>query len=89
MWKIVISKQSDKFLDKNSSEVKGKIISKIRNLRDWLENREKLTIDLKKLKGDYTEFYRIRSGNIRIIISIDNQNHIIRIQNINFRESIY
>ena len=54
-----------------------------------LENKNNLIVDLKKLKGAYLGFYRIRAGKVRIIISIDKINHIIKIQNINFRGNIY
>ncbi len=89
MWKVEISKQSEKFLEKISPEVKDNVFSKVRNVKDWLENKENLSVDLKKLKGEYDSSYRIRSGKIRIIIAIDRKNYLIRIQNINFRGSIY
>jgi len=89
MWKLEIGKQSEKFLEKNSREVTDRVYDKIRNIKDWLENRSNLIVDLKKLKGDYQGSYRVRAGKIRIIISIDKKKSIVKIQNINFRGSIY
>ena len=89
MWKVEIGKQSEKFLEKNSHEVTDIVYDKIRNVKDWLESKDYLKVDLKKLKGDYQGCYRIRSGKIRVIISIDKKENTIRILNINFRGSIY
>ncbi len=89
MWIVEIGKQSEKFLDKNSADIRDIVYDKIRNVIEWLENKNNLIVDLKKLKGDYLGFYRIRAGKVRIIISIDKINHIIKIQNINFRGNIY
>lgn len=89
MWKVEIGKQSEKFLEKNSREVKASVYDKIRNIKDWLENRNSLNVDFKKLKGDYHGYYRVRTGKIRIIILIDKKESIIKIQNINFRGNIY
>ena len=89
MWKVEIGKQSEKFLDNNSADIRDSVYDKIRNVIEWLENKNNLFVDLKKLKGDYLGFYRIRTGKIRIIISIDKKNYIIKIQNINFRGNIY
>ena len=88
MWKVEIGKQSEKFLDNNSADIRDSVYEKIRNMIEWLENKNNLIVDLKKLKGDYQGYYRIRTGKIRIIISIDKKNYIIKIQNINFRRNI-
>ena len=89
MWKVEIGKQSEKFLNKNSPEIRENVYEKIKNLIQWLENKSNLNIDLKKLKGEYKESYRIRAGKIRIIILIEKKNRTIKIQNIDFRGSIY
>ena len=89
MWIVEIGKQSEKFLDNNSPDIRDIVYDKIRNVIEWLENKNNLIVDLKKLKGAYLGFYRIRACKVRIIISIDKINHIIKIQNINFRGNIY
>ena len=89
MWKIEINKQSDKFLENNTNEIKETVFSKIRIVRDWLENKNALTVDFKRLKGEYKNMYRIRTGKIRVIVILDKENKILRIHNIDFRGSVY
>ena len=48
-----------------------------------------INIDVKKLKGEWRDFYRIRTGKIRIIISVDIDNELVQIINIGKRGGIY
>jgi len=54
-----------------------------------LNNKADLTINFKKLHGKWNDFYRIKSGKIRILVSIDKENKIIKIHDIGFRGDIY
>jgi len=89
--KIIYLKTATKFLQKNhilnKTEVDNLIIKAVKKIKF----NEDIKIDLKKLKGELSDFYRIRKGKIRILFKlIDNEVIIeIIINNINFRGDIY
>lgn len=74
-WRIRYSSDSEKFISLN--EISRDVV---RNLivRALLRFKgERVNIDIKKLKGKWEGFYRIRKGNLRIIVSIDFKNRVI------------
>jgi len=89
MWKVEYSKDSIKTLKKLNHHIIKFIQNKIKNVTDWLNNKADLTIDLKKLKGDWEGYYRIRAGRLRIIISFLEEERIVRIHLIDFRGDVY
>jgi len=44
---------------------------------------------VKKLKGSWTGYYRIRKGKIRIIFDVDYKNKTVFIEKIDFRGDVY
>jgi len=86
-WILNYSKDADKFLKKHPSE-KEKLIKEIKKLILFLDG-ETVNIDLKKLTGSWGGFYRIRKGQIRIILQIDSNELSILIYAIDFRGNIY
>jgi len=88
---IIYSKESDKFLDKNQGIVNKKIINEllIKSLKKIFKD-EIINIDLKALKGEYENFYRIRKGKIRIIFELKDDNTIVvNVIKIGFRGDVY
>ena len=86
-WLIKYSKESEKFINNeniNRSIIKNLIIKTLLRLKG-----EKINLDLKKLKGKWEGFYRIRMGEIRVIITIDFKNKIIFVYSVDFRGSVY
>lgn len=86
-WRINTSKSSEKFLAKNKftiDEVKELIGKTIRYFRG-----EDINVDLKKLKGEWKGFYRIRSGRIRIIAEFNFENSAVFIEEIDWRGNVY
>ena len=86
-WLIKYSKESEKFINNeniNRSIIKNLIIKTLLRLKG-----EKVNLDLKKLKGKWEGFYRIRMGEIRVIVTIDFKNKIIFVYSIDFRGSVY
>lgn len=87
MYRVISSKKSDAFFKKNPHWKKKVIeIAKqfIRFLRGQKEN-----LDIKKLKGKWEGFYRIKSGKIRILLSIDIDADILFIERVGFRGDVY
>ena len=86
-WKLHISRQAEKFVAKNElmiEEVQELIAKAVRYFRG-----EDINIDIKKLHGKWSGFYRIRSGHMRIIAEFDFQNSAVFIEEIDWRGNIY
>jgi mRNA-degrading endonuclease RelE of RelBE toxin-antitoxin system len=89
--KILYLKKADKFLSKNSHILSQDEIDTMvfKSLKKIYKN-ENINIDLKKL-ATYTNYYRIRKGNIRIIFYIDDDGECIIsvIESIGYRGDVY
>lgn len=90
--KITYLKKAAKFLGKNShilteSDVDELIIKSVKKKFYFMD----INIDLKELKGSFQNKYRIRKGNIRIIVEMINEEIIIEaiINDIDFRGDVY
>jgi len=90
--KLIYLKKPSKFLKKNlhivkEEDVDALIILGIRK-KIFLEN---VSLDIKELKGNLHDKYRIRKGKIRIIFTIKEGDVIIEsiIEDIDFRGNIY
>lgn len=86
---IKYEKKADKFLAKNNirnEKVSELIIKAVRRLNGKDEN-----IDLKMLRGDLLELFRIRRGDLRIIIEYSDagESIVVTVVNIDFRGSVY
>lgn len=64
MWKYEFSKESIKVLENLDTKTANLLKKKIKNIGRWLDNRETLHADMKKLKGRWEGFYRLRVGKI-------------------------
>ena len=85
-WTVEYSKRADAFIKEQQ------IHEKIRDsLRDFILkiSGSNINIDVKKLKGDWEGYYRIRKGNIRIIIKPDAESRKIFVDVIDFRGNVY
>ena len=89
---IIYLKKADKFFIKNSNilskiKVKELIIKAVKKII----KKEDINIDVKRLQGNLNNFYRIRSGKIRILFELENNEiKIIAIINdIDFRGDVY
>jgi mRNA-degrading endonuclease RelE of RelBE toxin-antitoxin system len=89
--KILYLKKADKFLAKNPHVLsKDEIDTMILKSLKKIYKNENINIDLKKL-ATYTNYYRIRKGNVRIIFYInDNGEYVVSvIESIGYRGDIY
>jgi mRNA interferase RelE/StbE len=86
-WSVDYSKDADKFVSKNPN-LKTGINSEIKKFIRKISG-ETVSIDFKKLRGEWAGFYRIRKGKVRILIKIDDNEKNIVIFNIDFRGNIY
>ena len=66
-WKIGFSKESVSFLNKNGDLSKENVIDLVLRAIGMFSGH-RINIDIKKLKGEWEGFYRIRFGKLRIIV---------------------
>jgi mRNA-degrading endonuclease RelE of RelBE toxin-antitoxin system len=85
-WTIEYSQDADRFIQTEGvqSEVKKQIEGFLRKLRG-----EAINIDVKKLKGEWKGYFRIRKGRLRIIFSLDTSYRSLHVQRIDFRGDAY
>ncbi len=85
-WTVRYSKQISKFLEKNTID---SLDNDIRKAIKKVVIKENTNIDIKKMKGDWKGFYRIRQGDLRIIIRFEVENEIVFIHRIGWRGNVY
>ena len=86
-WRVDLSRDAEKFLGKNKltvSEVREIVVKAIRYFQG-----EDSNINIKKLKGEWRGFYRVRTGRIRIIAEFDFENSVVFIEEIDWRGNAY
>ena len=81
IWKFKYRKQAFSFLKENDfvEIVRDKIINYIRGEK----------VDIKKLKGKWEGFLRLRVGKIRVIFKLDVENRVIEIYKAGLRGKVY
>ncbi len=87
-WRIGFSKESISFLDENGSFSKNNVIT-LAQLAVKMLSGESVSLDIKKLKGAWKGFYRVRKGKLRIIVSFDFEKLFIFIERIDWRGNAY
>jgi mRNA interferase RelE/StbE len=85
-WKIDYAKSADKFI--NEHRISEEIRELIKNLI-LIINGERVKIDLKKLKGKWEGYLRIRKGKIRIILKVHKEEKRIFVKKVDFRGNVY
>lgn len=85
MSRIIIHKRAVKFLRKLPEYQKEKIKNSLR----VLENNPLGFSGLKNMVGEWTGYYRIRLGDIRVIFWFDETQDIVYVDYIGFRGDVY
>jgi len=89
---VKFRKQAIKFLQKANPEEVDKLQNQIRQLLISVEEQGIIPInllDIKKLKGQWEGFYRLRIGKIRVIFTVNINNSDLEIYTIGARGDIY
>ena len=90
--KVEFSKRAAKFLKKLDSDKQRLVRVKITTLETSLTERKALPfdqLDIKKMKGNWRGYFRVRIGQIRIIFTIRLEADRLYIYDISFRGSAY
>jgi len=85
-WDISFSKQALSFIKKNhlSEEVLTLVKLAIGNFQG-----ERVSVDVRKMKGEWKGFYRIRKGKYRIVASFDFDKSSVFVEVVDWRGNIY
>ncbi|QLE57113.1 type II toxin-antitoxin system RelE/ParE family toxin [Nostoc sp. TCL26-01] len=89
---IKFRKNAIKFLEKANIEETDKIQEKLNQLLIIIEEQGIIPfteLDIKKMKGDWEGFYRLRLGKIRIIFTVTIDSGEIEIYTIGMRGDVY
>ena len=87
MWQIKLSKHAKNFVEQERIE-DDRILGLMKRFVNYLYGHTE-NIDVKKMKGAWKGYHRIRIGKIRIILKTDFEKHVIFIDRIDFRGNIY
>jgi mRNA interferase RelE/StbE len=87
MWQIELSRQVDKFAKKENIK-DDEILTLVKKVINYSKGLDE-NIDVKKMKGKWKGYYRIKIGKIRMILRIDFKNKIAFIDKIDFRGDVY
>jgi len=88
-WKTGFRKEVLKFLESLPSEQRNQIKEKINEFLDSLEGQKRVNLDIKKLRGDWEGFMRLRIGKIRVIFKIYKDEKIVVFYEADFRGDVY
>ena len=85
-WKLKYTNQALKFLEKTSIESIDPTIRKAIEKVIFIENKN---INIRKMKGKWKKYYRIRQGDLRIIIKFEEEDRTVLIYRIGWRGNVY
>lgn len=85
-WNIEYSKRANAFIEEHGirDKVRDSIIGFIHRITG-----ANINIDVKKLKGEWAGYYRIRKGKIRIVLKPDIESATIFVDVVDFRGNVY
>jgi len=87
VWKIELSKQADKFTE-SGDITDDEIFSLMQKFINYSKGLDE-NIDVKKMKGKWKGYHRIRIGRIRILTKVNFKQRTILIDRIDYRDSVY
>jgi mRNA interferase RelE/StbE len=85
MFKIIVHKRAIKYLNKLTPFKKNKIKELLTELINDPVKRE----DVKPMLGEWKGYYRIKTGNIRLIFWVDQVKEIVYVDHIGPRGDVY
>ena len=90
-WRIKFHKSARKFTENLDEKRRRNLLERLEKLRTGLEEGviPFRNLDVRKLKGVWEGFFRVRVGEIRVIFKIDVTERVIWIYNIHYRGKIY
>lgn len=90
--RIKFSRSAIKFLDKITEKDKERIRERIGVLVSSIEEHAIIPfreLDVKKLSGEWSDFFRMRIGKMRVLFKIDREKDEMLVYEIDFRGDVY
>lgn len=87
MLRIELSKQADRFTEREGI-TDDEIFSMIQKFINYSKGLD-VNIDVKRMKGKWKGFHRIRIGKIRMLLRMNFKERTIFIDRIDFRGGVY
>ena len=90
-WTVKYHKEAKKFLKRLNEDRRKLVLNKLDELRERLEEGVFPIghLDVKKLKGKWEGFFRLRVGDFRVIFKVDTSQKVVFIYHIHFRGNVY
>ncbi len=90
-WRVKIHRKALRFIESLPGHERKRVQAKIKELVESLEKGSLpfRSLDIKKLKGGWEGFLRIRVGNVRIIFRIDIDRREVIIYHAHYRGKVY
>jgi mRNA interferase RelE/StbE len=85
-WEIGFSREAEKIPKREN--IKPEAIAEITKFLKRMKG-EPVSLDVKKLKGDWQGFYRIRKGKLRIIFELSFEDNFIYVARVDQRGGVY
>lgn len=88
-WRISLSEEALRFLERNRNSISSEeIFDLIRKAIEKFKG-EAININIRKLKGEWADFYRIRRGRVRVILAFDFEDCSVFVAVIDWRGDVY
>ena len=87
MWQIKLSKQANSFAEQEQIS-DDRILALVKKVINHIHG-ETENIDIKKMKGPWKGYHRVRIGKIRMILRIEFSKHVVLVDRIDFRGNVY
>jgi len=84
---VLVSKQADKFIEKENIK-EDEILSLIRRFINYSKGLDE-NVDVKKMKGKWKGYHRIKIGKVRMILKVDFKERQILADRIDYRGRVY
>lgn len=86
-WEVQLSKEAEEFIKKHKFQLNDLFELLKKALRYF--KGEKININIRKLRGKWQGFFRIRKGKIRIIAEFNFDDKTIFVERIGWRGKVY
>ncbi len=85
-WNIEYSRHADKFIEKE--DIRVTVREQIKGFLKKMRGKP-INIDVKKLKGKWKGYLRIRKGKLRVIFAVDFEDKALYVERVDFRGKAY
>jgi len=85
-WSIEYSRHADKFIKRE--DIRVTVREQIKGFLKKMRG-ERVNIDVKKLKGKWKGYLRIRKGKLRVIFAVDFEGKALYVERVDFRGKAY